>query len=103
MQELIDELKPHIRLEWPMNKWLTNTVNRALEKEKDHICNAYVEGLEGLYMGAEEYYNKRYNGKVPPCVGHELASQNEEEANRRMDIIGQNGNEGTHYDSDPEN
>ena len=33
----------------------------ALKKEKDHICNAYVEGLEGLYMGAEEYYEKTYN------------------------------------------
>lgn len=36
--------------------------------------------------------------KVPPCVGHELASQDEEETNKRMDIIGQNGNEGLHYD-----
>ena len=33
----------------------------ALEKEKEQICNSYVEGLEGLYMGAEEYYNKTYN------------------------------------------
>jgi hypothetical protein len=32
-----------------------------LQKEKEQICNSYVEGLEGLYMGAEEYYNKTYN------------------------------------------
>ena len=27
--------------------------NHSIEKEKDQICNSYVEGLEGLYMGAE--------------------------------------------------
>jgi hypothetical protein len=32
-----------------------------------------------------------------PCVGHDKASWDEEEAERRMDIIGQNGNEGLHY------
>ena len=32
-----------------------------------------------------------------PCVGHDKASWDEEEAERRMDIIGQNGNEGSHY------
>jgi hypothetical protein len=36
---------------------------------------------------------------VGPCRGHDAASWDEEEAelNKRMDIIGQNGNEGTHY------
>lgn len=34
-----------------------------LEKEKEHICNAYVEGLEGLYIGAGEYYNKTFKTK----------------------------------------
>ena len=33
-----------------------------------------------------------------PCVVHDKASwDDEEEANKRMDIIGQNGNEGSHY------
>jgi len=36
-------------------------VNAAKTMEKEQIENAYVEGLEGLYMGAEEYYNKTYN------------------------------------------
>jgi hypothetical protein len=35
--------------------------------------------------------------RIPPCVGHDKASWDEEEANKRMDIIGQNGNEGSHY------
>jgi hypothetical protein len=36
-------------------------VEYLIEKEKEQICNSYVEGLEGLYMGAEEYYNQTYN------------------------------------------
>ena len=37
--------------------------------------------------------------KLHPCSsGHDAASWNEEELERRMDIIGQNGNEGLHYD-----
>ena len=36
-------------------------IEYALEKEKEQICDSYVEGLEGLYMGAEEYYNKTFN------------------------------------------
>ena len=40
---------------------LTKEYNEYLEKEKEQICNSYVEGLEGLYMGAEEYYDKTYN------------------------------------------
>jgi hypothetical protein len=36
--------------------------------------------------------------RIPPCIGHDKASwDDEEEANKRMDIIGQNGNEGSHY------
>jgi hypothetical protein len=26
--------------------------------EKEQICNAYTDGLEGPYLGAEEYYNQ---------------------------------------------
>jgi hypothetical protein len=40
--------------------------------------------------------------KIPPCVGHDNASWDEEVAERRMDIIGQNGNEGLHYDINEE-
>jgi len=35
--------------------------------------------------------------RILPCVGHDKASWDDEEAERRMDIIGQNGNEGLHY------
>jgi hypothetical protein len=39
----------------------------------------------------------QYNKLVAPCRGHDAASWNEEEMERRMNIIGQNGNEGLHY------
>jgi hypothetical protein len=39
----------------------------------------------------------QYNKLVAPCRGHDAASWDEEETNKRMDIIGQNGNEGSHY------
>jgi len=38
--------------------------------------------------------------KTPPCSGHDQESWNEEEAERRMNIIGQNGNEGLHYNAE---
>jgi hypothetical protein len=34
---------------------------KAIEKEQ--ICNAYTDGLEGPYIGAEEYYNQTYKQK----------------------------------------
>jgi hypothetical protein len=54
----------------------------AFQDTKNDILNWNVDGAE----------------RIPPCVGHDAASwDDEEEANKRMDIIGQNGNEGSHY------
>ena len=36
-------------------------IKELLEKEKEQICNAYTDGLEGPYLGAEEYHNRTYN------------------------------------------
>ena len=42
----------------------------------------------------------QYNEKVAPCKGHDAASwEHEAELNKRMDVIGQNGNTGEHYES----
>jgi len=38
-------------------------IKEALEKEKKQICNAYTDGLEGPYIGAEEYHIRTYNQK----------------------------------------
>ena len=35
--------------------------DKLLDLEKEQICNAYVEGLEGLWISAEEYYNREFN------------------------------------------
>ena len=39
-------------------------VEYLLEKEKEQICNAYTDGLEGPYLGAEEYYYDLYNQSI---------------------------------------
>ena len=45
-------------------------------------------------------YSIEGSDKVSPCVGHDMASWEEEDKlNERIDIIGQNGNEGIHYDN----
>ena len=36
---------------------------QAKAMEKEQICNAYTDGLEGPYLGAEEYHNRTYNQK----------------------------------------
>jgi hypothetical protein len=36
-------------------------LNELIEKEKEQICIAYVDGLEGSYMASEQYYNETYN------------------------------------------
>ena len=41
--------------------------------------------------------------RIPPCIGHDKASWDEIEANKRMDVIGQNGNTGEHYTDIDEN
>ena len=38
-------------------------IEQAKAMEKDQICNAYTDGLEGPYLGAEEYYIRTYNQK----------------------------------------
>ena len=74
----------------------------------------FVIWLKGFVAGSNNYnltpqgwdalksnLEKVNDNKVSPCVGQELASWDEEERlSKRMDIIGQNGNEGTHYNLD---
>jgi hypothetical protein len=71
-----------------------DAVIKALhEYDDDNIYSGYDEPNEALLKAAG-----LYNEKVAPCKGHDAASWDEEERlNKRMDIIGQNGNEGSHY------
>jgi hypothetical protein len=54
--------------------------------EAFQLTNEYISSL-----------NEKEAERIPPCVGHDAASWDEEEMERRMNIIGQNGNEGLHY------
>jgi len=58
MQELM-ELNDFLKIMGVTIEW-----EKYLEKEKEQICNAYVDGLEGPYLGAEQYYNQNYNLKT---------------------------------------
>jgi hypothetical protein len=37
--------------------------DKLLDLEKEQICNAYTDGLEGPYVGAEQYYNETYKNE----------------------------------------
>ena len=63
MQELIEIYEYYHSFE-EFNEWFMDMGKKAmLEKEKEQICNAYTDGLEGPYIGSEEYYNQTYNQK----------------------------------------
>jgi len=62
-----------------------------LEQIEDDGINAIID--DG---GISEYIRSK---KTSSCVGHDHASWDEEAAERRMNIIGQNGNEGLHYEN----
>ena len=82
-----------------MNSKIIETLTR-IETKLDEVIAAlhaydgdeWPEPNDALKEAAAQY-----NKLVAPCRGHDAASWNEEEAERRMDIIGQNGNEGLHY------
>lgn len=63
MQELLSEMShPNWdRLSFDARYEMFDTL---LEKEKEQICNAYTDGLEGPYLGAEEYYYDNYNQSI---------------------------------------
>jgi hypothetical protein len=69
MQELIEILEDKNHLSNPRNNQddidtylhCIDEAKKLLQKEKEQICNAYTDGLEGPYIGAEEYYYDLYN------------------------------------------
>ena len=83
------------------NQIILGKLNR-IEAKLDRVIKAMHD-----YDGNDEYgessfeafqlTNDYISSLGGPCVGHDKASWDEEEAERRMNIIGQNGNEGSHY------
>lgn len=47
-------------------------------------------------------YAKKNGGYLTPCTAHASFSEEEEERERRMKVIAQNGNSGLHYDNQDE-
>ena len=58
MQEMIQWI---VDKQFPINKEFVEKTIELTMKEKEQICNAYTDGLEGPYVGAEQYYNLTYN------------------------------------------
>jgi hypothetical protein len=92
-----------------MDEIIIGKLNR-IEAKLDAVIKAlheydgndeYGESSFEAFQLTNEYLsslNEKEAERIPPCVGHDAASwDDEEEANKRMDIIGQNGNEGSHY------
>jgi hypothetical protein len=83
-----------------MNEIIIGKLNR-IEAKLDALIKALHE-----YDGNDEYGESSFEAfmdtKTGPCSKHDEASWDEDEAERRMDIIGQNGNEGLHYATNEE-
>ncbi len=88
----IDRLKIVEMEEAALRKAMANS-GRPLS-EASIEARAVLQVVNYLYENDEKIEQdiKKY-----PCVNHDAASWDEEETNKRMDIIGQNGNEGIHY------
>ena len=84
-----------------MNNEIINRLER-IETKLDRVIKAMHD-----YDGNDEYGESSFEAfmdtKIGPCSKHDEASWDEEEAERRMDIIGQNGNEGLHYGVEGDN
>jgi hypothetical protein len=78
-----------------MKDEIINRLER-IETKLDNVIKAMHD-----YDGNDEYGESSFEAfmdtKAGPCSKHDEASWDAEEAERRMDIIGQNGNEGLHY------
>lgn len=73
----------------------------CVDMQTKHGVNMVTDVLNHMVL---EYLNKgkmEIDVRKHPCVSHDDASW-EQEMNERMDIIGQNGNEGLHYVSNEE-
>ena len=77
------------------NEIIIGKLNR-IEAKLDAVIKAMHEYDDSEY--GESSFEAFMDTKIEPCRGHDAASWDEEEAERRMNIIGQNGNEGLHYD-----
>jgi hypothetical protein len=80
-----------------LNEWKTDENDEDEFKDLRHSFGSWAADSEGYENNKEDYEGQFKDWESETPIEEEI---DEEEANRRMDIIGQNGNEGTHYTYD---
>ena len=63
VEYLMNELKNHLEIEWPMNIWLRKKLEQAKQMEKEQIVDAHYQGYRndiGTTEVSEKYYNETY-------------------------------------------
>ena len=69
---------------------LKDLIEQAKEMEKEQIVDAYNNGQQiPPFEYVEQYYNKTFGESTP--------WYDEDKLTERMNVIGQNGNDGEHY------
>lgn len=86
----IENNQGHVIVDDTTGKIMSVLVKDAVEGKADFIgTTSYSNNHDGTHTDI----------RATPCSNHALQQEwDEEEANRRMNIIGQNGNTGEHYD-----
>ena len=77
-------------------------VDTALEQEKINLASQIFNGEEPPEEDEEDHIENDAEDESDEESEEESEEDNwdEEESNKRMDIIGQNGNDGLHYDQE---
>jgi hypothetical protein len=57
---LVNELKPHIKTDWPLFRSIRNKIEQAKAMEKEQIENAFDTGTTDEDRIGKEYYNETY-------------------------------------------
>ena len=76
---------------------------KALHEYDDDQLHCEYSGLPSVKAYGESSFEAFMDTKGGPCSKHDEASWDEIETNKRMDVIGQNGNTGEHYTDVDEN
>ena len=78
-----------------LNEWKMDENDEDEFKDLRHSFGSWVKDSEGYENNKEDY-----DGQFKDWESETPVEEDEDEMNKRMDIIGQNGNEGTHYTYD---
>jgi len=95
MQELFSQLEikhPELfNVNTVEGKKFIHSYHKFIELEKEEIIKSFDIACEDEDRIGEEYYKDTFENTN--------TWYNEEQTNKRMNVIGQNGNDGTHYEN----